>query len=375
MPKENRWQPVNRRSEMNYLKKIRSVALDIANTSASYKSQDEVADVIWTLLGRGFKVYLFSTDNSDNLLHENYAHPSLVFLTNEMPPAQADIESHPELLDETTLWFTDHPVLQRWIGECGMRQVNLNENPSASPAAMRIGSVSELGNLLDPTSMMLGDIVRVVDDFANNREKTPLLIGVGGPPLSGFQKFSLELKSHLQDGEHDLVELLNLTHLMITTEDILTSDSPSLSPWVTQEIGQWVSKEIFQPLRSGSQVYLEHGPEGFPKEFSDNFPLYVNREAILIVFAELLFIPAVSEVLDITVLLEVSPEETTRRLYEIPTGDRFDAKFTAQYLKREGRIYRKYLRDNKVEEKASLRVNANKELAFRLNEPTQAPLN
>ncbi len=256
-----------------------------------------------------------------------------------------------------------------------MKQVNLNENPSPSKAAMRIGRISELGILLDPTALLLGDVVRVVDDFSENREKITLLIGVGGPPLSGYQKFSLELKSRLQDGEHDLVELLDLTHLITATEDILSSGSLSLSPWVNLEIGQWVSREIFQPLRSGSQVYIERPPEGFPKEFSNNFPLYISREAVLIVFAELLFVPAISEILDIAVLLEVSPEETTRRLYELPTGERFDPKFTKQYLKREGRVYRQYLRDNRVEEQATLRVNANKGLAYLLSERKPAPLN
>ena len=349
--------------------------MDMAKTSDSYQHQDEVTDVIWTLLGRGYKVYLFSTENSDDLLQEDFSNPGLVILTSEMPPATADLESHPELLDQATLWFTDNPVLQRWVEECGMRQMNLSENPSAPESAMRIATLSELGILLDPTAILLGDIVGVVDDFSLNREKKPLVIGVGGPPLSGYQKFSLELKSYLQDGGHDLVELLELTHLMTTTEGILSSGADSRPSWLNLEEEQWVSQHIFQPMRSGSQVYIDRAPEGFPEEFSNNFPLYINREAVLIVFAELLFIPTVAEILDITVLLEVSPEETTRRLYEIPTGERFDPKFTRQYLKREGRVYRQYLRDYRVEEQATLRVNANKDLAFIFSEGNPAPLN
>lgn len=360
---------------MDFLKKIRSVALDTATSSVSYQSQDEITDVIGILLSRGYKVYLFSTGNSENLLKEDFSYPNLVFLTSEMPPAKVDLESYPELLDEATLWFTDHPELQRWIAECGMRQVNMNEPLSTSKGAIRIGKISELGILLDPTSILLGDIVRVVDDFSENREQSPLLIGVGGPPLCEYQKFSLDLKYHLQDAEHDLVELLNLTHLMKTTEEILSSGSPPMSPWVNLEAGQWVFQEIIHPLRSGSQVYIEKVPEGFPTEFSDNFPVFISQNSVLIIFAELLFIPAISEILDIAVLLELSPEENTRRLFEIPTSEQFDPKFTKQYLKREGRVYRQYLRENRVEEQATLRVNANKGLAFFLSERKPAPLN
>ena len=360
---------------MENLKKIRSVALDTATSSVSYQSQDEITDLIGILLSRGYKVYLFSTGNSEKLLKEDFSYPNLVFLTSEMPPARLDLESHPELLDEATLWFTDDPTLQRWIAECGMRQVNLSEPPTAFGGAMRIGKISELGILLDPTSILLGEIVRVVDDFSENREQSPLIIGVGGPPLSEYQKFSLDLKFHLQDAEHDLVELLDLTHLMNTTEEIHSSGSPPKSPWVNLEAGQWVFREIFRPLRSGSQVYIENVPEGFPEEFSNNLPLYISQKSVLIVFAELLFIPAVSEILDIAVLLEVSPEETTRRLFEIPTSEQIDPKFTRQYLKREGSVYRQYLRENRVEEQATLRVNANKGLAFFLSERKPVPLN
>ncbi len=134
-------------------------------------------------------------------------------------------------------------------------------------------------------------------------------------------------------------------------------------------------ESVFRPLKEGRTVYVEQMPGFLPEDFSAHFPLFLTHQSILIVFAELLFIRPISELLDMSILLEVSPEETTRRLYEIPGGERFDPKFTEQYMKREGRIYAGYLADHKVKENVMIRVNANQEKALKLNTAVAAPLN
>ena len=75
------------------LKTIRAVALDIAKSEGSYQSQDEITDFIVSLLNRNYKVYLFSTQKSDDLFNENFSHPALIFLKEEMPPSQALCQS------------------------------------------------------------------------------------------------------------------------------------------------------------------------------------------------------------------------------------------------------------------------------------------
>ena len=68
------------------------------------------------------------------------------------------------------------------------------------------------------------------------------------------------------------------------------------------------------------------------------------------------------------------PGETPRGVYEIPPGERFDPKFTRQYLSREGRIYQAYLERHHVRERASLRVDANREGACFALPGNAAPL-
>ena len=91
---------------------------------------------------------------------------------------------------------------------------------------------------------------------------------------------------------------------------------------------------------------------------------------MVLAFAGMPFAPPLMGLFDVTVLLETSPQETTRRIYEIDEQS-FDAKFTGQYLAHEGRTYERYLERNSVRERVSLRVDANTPGTFFLLAPAQ----
>ena len=168
---------------------------------------------------------------------------------------------------------------------------------------------------------------------------------------------------------------MDLSTLMRTTESLLDEGGTAGGTWANGEVSQWLQSAVLEPLRAGQPVYVERRPEFLPRDFDAHFPLYISQESIVLIFAELIFTPEVAGALDLSILLEVSPEETTRRLYEIPPDEnRFDPRFTEQYMKREGRIYQDYLRRHQVREKAGIRVDANQSTAFRLEEGEPQPL-
>ena len=355
------------------LKRIRAVALDIAGARQSYDRQDNLSEFIWHLLERHYRIYLFSSDKDEDLAGEDFAHNRLVFLREEMPPSQALLEAHPELLKPATLWITDDPQLQRWIHEAGLAFMHLEHGKQSLPGGQHLVRLSELSALLQPTTLLLRDLTVMVDDVRRFRPQGALLVGVGGPPRSGFQQFAVDLRTHLQDSGHELVELLDLSSLMHSTEALLERGG-SGSPWVSAEAGRWLREAVLAPLRAGKAVYVEHKPDALPADFGPHFPLYISEASVLLIFAEQALTQDVAEALDISILLEVSADETTRRLYEIPPDERFDPKFTNQYLTREGRIYQEYLDRNHVRERASIRIDANREGAFFLDESERAPL-
>lgn len=362
-------------SQMIDLKTIRSVALDIAKSKESYQSQDEISDFIVSLLNRNYKVYLYSTKSPDDLSNDDFSHPDLIFLTEEMPPTQATLQSFPELIDEKTLWVTDDRQMQYWVEESQLPLIYLQGDYSTQKNKMRVPRLSELSALLDPTGMVLSDVGGVVADLKRERNKIPILIGVGGPPRSGYQRFSLDLKNHLQDAGHDLVDLMDLSQLMVSQEDMIAENQFQSRDRIRPEVETWISERLIKPLQGGRPVYYEEPDPALPKEFHIHFPLYISNEAVLILFSDTLFIPPISHGLDLFVLLEVSDQETTRRLYEIPEGENFDPKFTNLFMEREGKFYNEYLRDNQVLQHAGIRIDANHEHAFFLNPKSVSPLN
>jgi hypothetical protein len=358
------------------LKQIRAVVLDIADAGASYQRQDEVSDFIWNLLGQNYQIYLCSSNPRNDLGgEEDFEHPRLVFLREEMPPSVKLVETHLPLGDPATLWVTNEPLLQRWIARAGMPFIGVGPAKAATPEPVPwIAHLSDLGALLHPTGFVLDEALRRVTGLRSGKPAGPLLVGVGGPPQSGYQQFALDLRGRLQDADFPLVELLDLSLLLASCDELLRREPAAGGPWVSPAAGAWVAESVLAPLRQGNPVYQERLPAGLPADFAAHFPLFISRDSVLLVFAELLFTPAVSDHLDLAILLEVSPEELTRRLYEIPSGERIDPRFTDQFLVREGHIYQEYLRANRVVEHAALRVDANHPHAFHFSTEPGPPL-
>jgi hypothetical protein len=134
--------------------------------------------------------------------------------------------------------------------------------------------------------------------------------------------------------------------------------------WIDDAARNWVLSSILQPLSAGRRIYVESMPEHLPPEFAGHFPLFVTEDSVLLVLGEMLFAPPVVDLLDLRVLLDVSPAETTRRLYEIPRHEAFDAKFEAQYLAHEGRLYNEYLQRFDVLRRIDCHIDANHPGAF-----------
>ena len=360
--------------EMIDLKQIRSVALDIAISRSSNKSQEETAEFIWSLLQRNYHLVLFSTKEEQKLVEEDFQHPRLSFVNEEMPPSQAILKEHPKLLSSQTLWITDDPQMHAWLEEGGNNYSYKNTAKNISRNGMWINHLSELGALLDPTAFVAEGVATMLHDLRRFNKDKALLVGIGGPPGSGYQEFSINLRVHLQNSGFEIVDLMDLSSLMVDTDGTVSGESIPSAPWLSSDAGTWLQESVFEPLVHGEEVYFEAPPKELSGIFSAHFPLYVSRDSVLLIFSELLFLPPLVDVLDVSLLLEVSPEECTRRLFEIPPNESFDPKFTEQFLEREGKAYQKYLKENKVLEKATLRIDANHPNAFHFLTEDRTPL-
>ena len=334
-------------------KSIKTIALDIVGRNESLERQGALSDLIWLLLEQNYSVFLFSSAEAEELAAENFFHPHLTILREKPPPSEALTGRFPALAAPATLWVTEDRGLQKWVAEQGFPCAFREGSAALARRGIRYGSLPDLGRLLDPSRRVLRDLSHWFRRRGAGAAGGPRLVGIGGPPLSDFQRFTVDLKGQLETEGLPLVELLDLSSFLKTSEEAAASPG-----WRNSAAGAWVVEEVLRPLKEGRRIYVETLPEGIPRDFEPHLPLFLSEVSVVLIFAEMVFTAEIAGLLDVSILLEVSPGETARRLYEIPAGQIFDPKFTAQYLAHEGRAYRNYLTAGGVAKKATIRINA-----------------
>jgi hypothetical protein len=351
------------------LRTIGTITLDIADTYDDGDVQDHAAEMILRLLSQNYQIYLFSSNPRRPVTEEDFEHPGVQFLREPMPPAPVLAENLTDLVAPTNLWITDDPEIGRWLIAADLPLATRKPTPAGS-RVLRYGALGDLAAGLDRTARVMREVVRLLAEAKAPGERGARLIGIGGPPLSGQPRFALELKRHLESSGYPLVELLDLSTLMRGTGQP-AREIPDGVTWETREAGDWMLS-LLTGARSGSSAYVESLPPGVPESFAPHLPLYLSSESVVLAFAEMPFAPPLMELFHLTVLLETSPHETTRRIYELDEQN-FDSKFTEQYLAHEGRAYLRYLERYAVRQRVTLRVDANTPTAFFLLPAGQAP--
>ncbi len=348
-----------------------AIALDAARRKVDEQFQEHLADVILTVLERGFQVFLFSSAEGDDLTGEDFQERRLHYLSGSPFDPQQGIDTAP-LLRKDTLWFTDDTTLQQDLSQRGFAFTYALPRESLAGGS-KLVSVAEIAALLDSTAALEADLARRLLAARAEAPGRALLVGIGGPAESGYQQFALSLRHVLESSGQALVELLNLN--MLLDHAALAPPPPGdASPWVSLTARDWLTSSIVAPLRAGQRIMLEQAPAGIPAEFANHLPLFLTEESVVIFIGEMLFVPDVMEFLDVSALLELTPTESTRRLYEMPAGESFDPKFTAQFLKKEGCRYHAYLERHAVGQRVDLRIDANRPSGFRYVDEVPPPM-
>jgi hypothetical protein len=330
---------------------ISAFALDMAGSGKSYERQEQLADLVWSLLDKDYQIFLFSSNQKEDLQTEYFQHPRLRFLEQPVPPSDQLTEEIPQLKSSHTLWVTEDAALRGWLNEQKLKLAYRTGGEEFGDRAIRIGSPRDLAVLFDPSGRTVQEIGEAILARLEGRREGAFLVGIGGPPMSGLPEFTVELRGRLQSLGCPVVDLLDVSPFLSAEE--------GEAPWSETPGGLWLLDEVIGPLRAGKRVFVEELPqEGVPKDFESHLPLFLSEESVVLVMGERLFVPAVTAALDVTILLEVSARETARRLYEIPAAQPFDAKFIDQYLQHEGKAYKAYLEGHRVAENVMVRVSA-----------------
>jgi hypothetical protein len=346
---------------------FRTVVLDVAPAYRSVREQEAVSDLILHLLERGYQIFLCCTTAREQFDAESFAQPGLRLLREPMPPGEGLLRREAALTAPGTLWITDDDALQQWIREAGLAFAFPGQRAVSFAPDAAVGTLQELAAVLDPTADALRAVVAAVASARARKPGGALLVGVGGAPASGFERFAVALKRELETTGFPLAELVDLAPFLTTAGE--PGAAAGGLPWRDAGGGKWLLDAILKPLVAGQRIYLERRPPQAPRDFEAHFPLFIAEDAVVVLLGEMPFVPPLRDCFDVTVLLELSPEEAARRLFEIPEGEKGDPTFTEQYLAAEGRVYGNYLAAHHVVEGASVRIDANRPRAFFLRPP------
>lgn len=364
--------------EVDRLPVISKLVVDVAPALQSETQQSALTDFIWHMLDRDYQIYLCSSTTREGgaeaLAGESFAHPHLTWLRGEMPPGQPTLGRLPALVAGTTLWISDDPRVLSWVRERGLGYISILNKTASFATDLQLSGWGELADLLDPTAQTVRQVAAAIAELRRSRAVGPIIVGIGGPPESGYERFAMELKRALEAASAPLVDLLDVSSFLNgELEQESARDEPTPSFPVSAG-DAWLLKQVLQQLAKGESVHVEIAPDIVPRDFRNHFPLYVSSESVVLVLGETVFQKALRETMHLAILIEVAPEETARRLYEIPDGETFDDRFTQQYLEHDGRRYSEYLSQHQVVAAAEIHISANSPLKFVLR-PIDSRLN
>jgi hypothetical protein len=344
---------------------VTALVVDVAGAMESHAAQDAVTEFIWHMLARDYQIYLCTSTTkdpkADAFALEDFAHPLLTWLPGVMPPTAEQVQRRPGLANPKTLWITDDADLQRWVTGQGGAFVSLGGKTASFAESLHLGTWGELGNVLDPTTHAARQIAEAIAALRRSRPG-PVLVGIGGPPESGTERITLELKRELEAGPAPLVEVIDVTPLFPESRPALAVE-PNFPP---DSAAQWLVQAVLEPLAGGKPLLIEKPPAGVPSELHNVFPLYISAESVVLLMGENVFHRAIRAHLQLSILIEVAATETARRMFGVPEGEAMDAKFVGQYAERDGRAYQEYLAANQVVEHADVRIDGNSPRRFKV---------
>ena len=223
--------------------------------------------------------------------------------------------------------------------------------------------------IFHPSKITAADLSATLLKIKQDSEQVPLMLGIGGPDECGHSFFVGELIDAFEDQEM-LVTSLDLSQVL-GTEFQKKDQSGAMSPsslWHSNEIRDWVIKDVLRPYSNGQQVYIENPPEIIQEYEISTFPLFLAPEMILLVWGTTLFLPEFENLIDLRILLELSTKTAAARMFALDDRENFDQSFINTYLQKEGKYYADYLVKYDVQNKIDYRINFENFNAFRIQE-------
>jgi len=273
------------------------------------------------------------------------------------------LQQNTNLDDPLVFWISDDPDIQTLLAQ-------RNQGFAGSIAetlqkkGMQYQNLQDLLEVFHPSRNTAQEIAGTVEKLKLESPKMPLTLGIGGPEGCGHAFFVGELLE-VMEAKNILVSGLDLTEQLGIE---FSKQHDLLKYWRSEWVCNWVLEHVLSPFSRGEQLLIEKSPEPLLGFEVTPFPFYLVPEMVLVVWGSTLFLKQFSELIDIRILLELSPSAATARAFNIDEREDFDPSFIESYQSSEGAAYQEYLDDCKVHQSLDYLIDFDNFHAFRMKE-------
>ena len=264
---------------------------------------------------------------------------------------------NPSLFTPEAFWITENPQIQQHLAK---QQQVFAYGSTASKAlpGVHYEYLQDLLELFNPSHQAALMLSETILNLKSQAPQQPLIVGVGGPEECGHA-FFIEMLIEVLEGSPYLIEGVDLTELLSTEFHVN-------GYWRSSAIQSWMMNELLLPFAEGDRICIETPPAVMEAYETNVYPLFLAPEMILVVWGNTLFLPQLQDIIDWSILLELSPKVATARLFGIDEHENFDPDFIRKYEENDGRLYQHYLQQYQVEAWVEQKVDFNNFRAFRL---------
>ncbi len=341
---------------------IRRLVFDLDSLTIDFvkESWEDFRKFIQVLDDRDFETVLIS--NSIELTNWNtYSRLSILQGTCEEAYQKNSSLSGPDVF-----WFSEQSSFQKKLSN-STRNFAGSNSITLQNGGLQYQNLYDMLQIFNPSKITAKDLSNSICKLKLNSSQFPLVIGIGGPDDCGHSFFVGELVDSLEDQEN-LVSTIDLSQILGSEfkNNFENDKNTNSSFWYSEGIRGWLIEEVLSPYYNGKQVYIEK-PPSIIKDFDLTiFPFFLAPEMILIIWGTTIFLPEFERFFDLRILLELSEKNAAARMFGLDDRQNFDQSFIEIYLKKEGKHYSEYLKENGVMKKIDYRIDFDNFNAFRI---------
>jgi uridine kinase len=266
---------------------------------------------------------------------------------------------NPQLGQTDHFWVTDRSNLHAWLQDQSIYFAS--RQPVLVPNGFYCSRIEDLLQIFHPSHNTTIEIAEQLLKSKQEAPSKPLLVGISGPDDCGHAYFVGELLETLEEqgvlvSGFDLLELLSPEYKNLVTADY----------WRSSQERDWILDTLLRPYAAGESVAVIDEPDFLQGCETSSYPLFWASEMVVLLWGTTIFVPGVQELLDVKIVLDLTPKAAAARLFQLDERSDFNPDFVETYLKGEGRLYSEYLEANQIQQQADFVVQFDNFHAFKL---------